>query len=99
MGRHADLAELHHQELGNAVVDHPFAGDRALLLVVESGGVVLEGLDDRPGFGPLEQGLGFALVDAAAAGHHLLLCARPEPPAPAKGIWGRNMAETPCAGT
>ena len=36
----------------DAVVEHALAGDRALLLVVEGGGVVLEILDERAGLGP-----------------------------------------------
>ena len=82
--------------LGDAVVEHALAGDRALLLVVEGGGVVLEVLDERAGLGPLEQDLGLAFVDAAAAGHFLLLCGGADA---RHAIGGRNMAEVPCAGT
>ena len=95
MGRHTDLAELGHQELGDAVVDHPLAGDHALLLIVESGGVVLEVLDDRPWLWSLEQGLGLALVDAAATSHDLLLCGRPGPPAPEEGNIGPEYGRNP----
>src|SRR5205807_3970569 len=95
MSRHADLAELDHQEFGDAVVDHPFAGDQALLLIVERRGVVLEVLDDRPWLWSLEQGLGLALVDAAAASHDLLLCRRCGPPAPEEGNIGPEYGRNP----
>ncbi len=69
VGRHADLGQPHHQVFGDAVVEHALAGDDALLLVVEGGGVVLEVLDQRAGLGPLEQDLGLAFVDLPAAAH------------------------------
>src|SRR3546814_18442591 len=57
--------------LGNAVVEHPLAGDRALFLGVEGGRVVLEILDERAGLRTLIEDLGLAFVDLAAAGHGL----------------------------
>ena len=69
MRRHADLAELHEQILGDAVVEDAFALDLVVLLVVEGGGVVLEMLDERAGLGALIEDLGFAFVDAPAAVH------------------------------
>ena len=67
--RHADLAEQREDMLGNAVVEHALAVDRALLLGVERGRVVLEILDQRAGLGTLVEDLGLAFVDLAAAGH------------------------------
>ena len=55
--------------LGNAVVDDPLAADRAALLRVERGRVVLEILDQGSGLGTLVEDLGLALVDLAAASH------------------------------
>ena len=69
MRRDADLGELHHQEFADAVVEHALAGDRAALLVVEGGGVVLEILDERAGLGAFEQHLGLAFVDLLASRH------------------------------
>ena len=69
MGRHALLAQPHHQILGDAVVDHTLAGDHSLLLVVEGGGVVLEVLHQGAGLRSFEQDFGLSFVDAAAAGH------------------------------
>ena len=46
----------------------------------------------RPGLGPLEQDLGLALVDAAAAGHFLLLGGRRDPSAHWAGIWRKSHA-------
>jgi hypothetical protein len=62
MGRDADLGQAHHEVLGDPVVQDPLAGDDALLLVVESGGVVLEVLDQCAGFGSFEENLRLALV-------------------------------------
>ena len=53
----------------NTVIEHALAADRALLLRVERGGVVLEILDQRAGLGALVQDLGLAFVDLAAASH------------------------------
>src|SRR3546814_5024125 len=66
---HADMAEQREDVLGNTVVEHALAGDRALFLGVERGRVVLEILDQRAGFRPLVEDLGLALVDLAAACH------------------------------
>ena len=69
MGRDADRAEQGEDMLGDAVVEHALAGDRALLLGVEGGRVVLEILDQRAGLGPFVEDLGLAFVDQSAAGH------------------------------
>ena len=53
----------------DAVVEHALAVDRAALLRVEGGGVVLEILDQRAGLGTLVEDLGLAFVDLAATGH------------------------------
>jgi len=84
--RHPDVAEQREQMLGDAVVEHALARDRALLLRVEGGRVVLEVLDERAGLGALVQNLGLALVDLAAAGH-----GNNEPPWP----WGRPSTGAP----
>ena len=55
--------------LGDAVVEHALAADRAALLRVEGGRVVLEILDQRARLGTLVEDLGLAFVDLAAAGH------------------------------
>jgi hypothetical protein len=67
MRRHPDLLQPHHQVFGDAVVEHALAGDHALLLVVEGGGVVLEILDQRARLRTLEQDLGLAFVDLLAS--------------------------------
>src|SRR6516162_2998469 len=67
--RDARLPQARHQIFRDPIVEHPLAGDGALLLVVEGGGVVLEILDERAGFWPLIQNLRLAFVDAALAGH------------------------------
>ena len=69
VGRHADMAEQREDMLGDPVVEHALAADRALLLGVEGGRVVLEILDQRAGFGTLVEDLGLAFVDLAAASH------------------------------
>ena len=69
MRGHADLVEPRHQVLGDAVVEHPLAGNHALLLVVESGGVVLEILHQGAGLGPFVEDLRLAFVDPPATGH------------------------------
>ncbi len=69
MRRDADLGELEHQELADAVVDDALADDRAALLIVETAGIVLEMLHEGAGFRALEQHLAFALVNLAAPQH------------------------------
>src|SRR5215472_5544916 len=69
VGRDAGLPQARHQIFRDPVVEHPLAGDGALLLIVEGGGVVLEILDERAGFWPLIQNLRLAFIDAALAGH------------------------------
>ena len=66
---HADVVEPRENILADAVVDHALALDRALLLRVEGGGVVLEILDDGAGLGAFIEDLGLAFVDLAATGH------------------------------
>ena len=53
----------------NSVVDHALAADRAALLRVERGRVVLEILDERAGLRTLVEDLGLALINLAAASH------------------------------
>ena len=67
MRRHADLAQLHHQVFGNAVVKDAFAGDRAPFSVVVRGCIVLEILHKGARFGAFEQNLGLSLKNATAA--------------------------------
>ena len=55
--------------LGDAVVDDALAADRAALLRVERGGVVLEILDERARLRTLVEDLGLALINLAAASH------------------------------
>src|SRR3546814_11177727 len=69
MGRNPDLAQPGHQIFGDPVVEHPLAGDGALLLVVERGRVVLEILNQSARLGSLEQDLRLALIDLSAARH------------------------------
>jgi hypothetical protein len=69
VGGDADPAEQGEDMLGDTVVEHALAVDRALFLRVERGGVVLEILDQRAGFGTLIEDLCLAFVDLAAACH------------------------------
>ena len=62
-----------HQVFADAVVQHALAGDDALLGAVAGGGVVLEILHQGAGLRSLEQDLGFAFIELAAAGHHGIL--------------------------
>jgi 2-oxoisovalerate dehydrogenase E1 component len=70
VGRDADVVEAREDIFADAVVDHALAVDRALLLGVEGGGVVLEILDQRARFRPFVEDLGLAFVDLAATGHN-----------------------------
>ena len=67
------VAERGEDMLGDAVVEHALAADRAALLGVERGRVVLEILDQGARLGTLVEDLGLAFVDLAAAGHVLAL--------------------------
>ena len=67
--RHADMVEQREEMLGDPVVQHALAVDRALFLGVERGRVILEILDQRARLGTLVQDLGLAFVDLAAASH------------------------------
>src|ERR1700690_3785281 len=67
MRRDADLGELQHQKLADAVVEHALAGGRAALLIVA--GVVLEVLDERARLRALEQHLGRTLINLSASRH------------------------------
>ncbi len=69
MSRNADLLEFGHQVFGDAVVEHALTGDRALLLIVEGGGVVLEVLHQGARFGAFEEHFGFAFVNLFATCH------------------------------
>ena len=69
VGGDADHAEQREDMFGNAVVQHALAADRALLLGIEGGGIILEILDDGAGFRTFIQDLGLAFINLAAAGH------------------------------
>jgi len=69
MRRDADLGELQHQELADAVVEDALAGDDAALLVIQGARLVLEMLDERTGLRALEQHLGLAFVNLPASRH------------------------------
>ena len=57
VGGYADALQPHHKVFGDAVVEHRPARDRALLLIVEGGCVVLEVLNKGSGLGTLERTL------------------------------------------
>ena len=79
MGRNADLGQAQHEVLGDAVVEHPLAGDHALLGVVEGGRVILEILDQRARLRSLEQDLALAFVNPPAS-HFATVDPDPKPP-------------------
>ena len=67
--RHADVVEPLEQVLRNPVVEDALAFDHLVLLGVESGGVVLEMLDQRSRFRSFVKDLRLAFIDATAAAH------------------------------
>jgi hypothetical protein len=69
VGRDADRRERREDVLGNAVVDHALAADRAALLGVERRRVILEILDEGTGLGTFVKDLGLAFVNLAATNH------------------------------
>ena len=68
VGWNTDRGEPLHQIFGDAVVEDALAGDDALFLVVEGGGVVLEVLNECTGLRAFEQHFGLAFIHLAAAG-------------------------------
>jgi hypothetical protein len=71
--RHADVVEPREYIFADAIVDNALALDRALLLGIEGGRIVLEILDQRARLGAFIKDLGLAFVDLAAAGHRIFL--------------------------
>src|SRR5260370_2679342 len=69
MRRHADIVEILEQELADAIVENALAVDHLMFLGVESGGVVLEVLDECARLGSLEKDFRLSLIDAATAVH------------------------------
>src|SRR5437667_3334808 len=69
VGRHALLLEEAEEDLGHAVVEDALVDDRAALLRVEGGGVVLEVLDEEVGIGSGVELLRLALVEQLTAIH------------------------------
>ncbi len=69
VGRDTDRLERGEDVLGNPVVQHALAADRAALLGVKRGRVVLEILDQGPRLRTLVEDLGFPFIDLAAASH------------------------------
>jgi hypothetical protein len=59
--------------LGNPVVEHALAVDDFVFLLVESGGIILEELDQRARLWPLIEDLGLAFINAAAIFHLIFL--------------------------
>ena len=55
--------------LADPVVEHALAADRAALLRIEGGRVILEILAERTRLRTLVEDLGLAFVDLAATGH------------------------------
>ncbi len=66
----SDLGEGLEHVFGDEVVQHAFAFDGGAFRVVESGGVVLEVLDERRGIGTRQQDLRFPFVERLRAVWH-----------------------------
>src|SRR5215207_5969723 len=71
MGRHANVVELGKDQLGNAIVENPFAVDDFLFLIVEGRRIILVMDDQGAGLGTFVKDLGLALVDTGAALVHV----------------------------
>src|SRR5207245_8056924 len=69
VGRYALSIERREEHLGHAVVEDVFADDRAALLRVEGGGVVLEVLDQEVGIVSGVELLRLTLVEQLTAIH------------------------------
>src|SRR5690606_2466499 len=69
MAGNTDIAEQGKNMLAHAVVDYPFAADRALFLGIESGCVIFEILDESAGLWSFVKNLGLAFIDLATTGH------------------------------
>src|SRR5437667_3130518 len=89
MGLHALLLEEAEEDLGHAVVEDALVHDRAALLGVEGGGVVLEVLDQEVGVGSGVDLLRLALVEQLTAIHR-------RPPGPARRGPGYAAGGAPC---
>src|SRR2546422_1985224 len=89
VGRHALLLEEAGEDLGHAVVEDALVDDRAALLRVEGGGVVLEVLDEEVGIGSGVELLRLALVEQLTAIHR-------RPPRRARREPGYAAGGAPC---
>jgi hypothetical protein len=69
MGRHSDIVQMLEHIFGDAIVEHALAFDHLVLLGVESGGVVLEVLNQRSRLRALIEDFRLAFVDSATAAH------------------------------
>jgi hypothetical protein len=90
--RRMNVVEAVEDILADAVVDHALALDRALLLRVEGGGVILEILDQRAWFGPFIENFGLAFVDLTAARHERFLDLEKATPRPWQSAEGSALA-------
>jgi hypothetical protein len=69
MSRYADIVQILEQILGNTVIQHALAVNNLMFLGVESGGVVLEILNERSRLRAFIEDFGLAFVNAATAVH------------------------------